>query len=250
MGRMGDLTFVGTGEAFDPALTNTSLLYRGASTVLFDCGYSVPHALWAISRDPDLLDAIYVTHIHADHAFGLPSLLLPMRIEGRTRPLTVVGGPGTDRWLWRLLRLAYPGAFEKLKFPLEFAIVSPRRPVEHGGLLFEVARSEHPVRNLSVRVTDAGRSFAFSGDGVPTPATERLYRGVDLLVHEAFWLEGEGHGHTSAEDVIAMAQSGGAGRVALLHVAKELKAAVGERVSRHDGSPFVFVPRPGDTVEV
>jgi ribonuclease BN (tRNA processing enzyme) len=42
---MSELTFIGTGEATDPDLPNTSLLYRGARTVLLDCGTSVPPAL-------------------------------------------------------------------------------------------------------------------------------------------------------------------------------------------------------------
>jgi hypothetical protein len=39
---MSELVFVGTGEALDPALPNTSLLYRGPRALLLDCGYAVP----------------------------------------------------------------------------------------------------------------------------------------------------------------------------------------------------------------
>ena len=55
-----ELVFVGTGEALDPDLPNTSLLVRGPQTLLLDCGYAVPHALWKITRDVDLLDAVWI----------------------------------------------------------------------------------------------------------------------------------------------------------------------------------------------
>lgn len=249
---MGTLTFVGTGEAFDPDLPNTSLLWRGTRTLLFDCGYRVPHALWALSRDPDLLDGIYVTHPHADHSFGLPALLLSMRLEGRTRPLTVLGGPGVGRWLDRLCDLGYPGMLGKSPFPVLTAEVSPRRPLAWQGVALSVARTDHPVRNLAVRVQD-GATFAYSGDGAPTPASLRLFRDVDLLVHEAFWLEtpppGASKGHASVRQALGLAAEVGARRLAVVHVAKELRARAATLVAASVDPP-ALLPRPGDTVEV
>lgn len=240
---MGTLTFVGTGEAFDPDLPNTSLLWRGSRTLLLDCGYRVPHALWALSRDPDLLDGVWISHTHADHTFGLPALLLWMRLQGRTRPLTVLGGPGVDRWLTRLCNLAYPGMRSKSTFPIEALPVSPRHPTLWGPIRLDTARTLHPVRNLAVCVTDGAR-FAYSGDGAPTPASERLVAGVDLLVHEAFWLDAPDKGHAAVSQVVALAGRAGVGRLALVHVAKELRAQAAA------AAPGALVPAPGDSVEV
>lgn len=242
---MATLTFVGTGEAFDPDLPNTSLLWRGSRTLLLDCGYRVPHALWALSRDPDLLDGVWISHLHADHTFGLPALLLWMRLEGRTRPLTVLGGPGVDRWLSRLCGLAYPGMREKSTFPIEAVSVSPRRPAQWGPLRLDVARTAHPVRNQAVRVTDGDRRFAYSGDGAPTPASERLFAGVDVLVHEAFWLDAPAKGHAAVAQVLELARQAGVGRLAIVHVAKELRAQAATRAL-----PVALLPAPGDSLEV
>lgn len=248
MRPMGTLTFVGTGEAFDPDLPNTSLLWRGTATLLLDCGYAVPHALWAISRDPELLDAVWVSHLHADHTFGLPALLLWMRFEGRRRPLTVLGGPGVGRWLGRLCDLAYPGALGKSPFPVLTAEVSPRRPLTWGGLGLAVARTDHPVRNLALRLSDGRRSVAYSGDGGPTAASRRLFRGADLLVHEAFWLDAPAKGHASVRQVLALAREAEVGRLAVVHVAKELRGQAAPVIAE-SGTP-ALLPSPGDTLEV
>jgi len=167
----------------DPDLPNTSMLFRGAATVLLDCGYRVPEALWRISRDPDLLDAIWISHRHADHCFGLPALLLWMRLQGRSRELAIISAAGNATGLQRVLDVGYPGAFTADKcFPLRFVEVADGDEARILGLEWRVARSQHGMPNHAVRIEDAGRSFCYSGDGRATAATEALFVGADLLV--------------------------------------------------------------------
>ncbi len=80
--------FVGVGEAFDETLPNNSqILQWGDSRLLIDCGYSIPHAFWKHHPDSEYLDAIYISHRHADHYFGLPSILVRMAEDGRKKKL-------------------------------------------------------------------------------------------------------------------------------------------------------------------
>jgi hypothetical protein len=59
---------IGSGEAFDTYLGNTSYLFtgKGLPTVLFDCGYQIPERLWKNGLHTNL-DAICFTHL----TFGL-----------------------------------------------------------------------------------------------------------------------------------------------------------------------------------
>ena len=248
---MPELTFVGTGEAFDPSLPNTSLLYRGARTLLLDCGYGVPHALWRLSQDPNLLDGVYVTHLHADHSFGLPALFLWMREEGRTRPLQVFGGAGVARWLKKLLELAYPGSYAADRcYSIEPVAVPAERGLEWGGLEIRSARSDHPVRNSSVRITDGKLSFCFSGDGTPTSATRALYRGANVLVHECYASDEPVRGHATVHEVLKLADECEVGTLCLVHIGRQRKARVREVVAAHQGRVRVLVPVPGDRLAV
>lgn len=247
---MPRITFVGTGEAFDPGLPNTSLLYQGGRSLLCDCGFRVPHAFWNLTDDPSLLDAIYVTHLHADHSFGLPALLLWMREAGRKRPLEVLGGPGVGAWLHKLLELGYPGSYPPDRcYPIE-PVELDGGPIERGSLVLSNAKSAHGVRNLSLRIDEGSYSFAYSGDGAPTDATRELYRGVRLLVHECYAAVDAPRGHASARELLAMADELGVGTLCLLHIGRREKEAVRAEVSRHAGRARVLLPAPGDTVEL
>jgi len=248
---VAEITFVGTGEAFDPELPNTSLLYRGSRTVLFDCGYSVPQAFWRLSRNPSLLDAVYVTHLHADHSFGLPALLLWMRDAGRRRPLQVLGGPGVEAWLKKLLDLAYPLSYAKDRcYSIEARAVTPGRVLSLGRLRLTNAKSAHSVRNLSVRVEDAGRIFCYSGDGAPSAATRALYRGSHVLVHECYSGGRAVKGHASLAEVLELAEHSAVSTLCLLHIARAQKTQVKKRVLRGRRRFRVLIPAPGDAVAV
>ncbi len=242
---MPEVTFVGTGEAFDPELPNTSLLYRGAITMLVDCGYRIPHALWALSTDANLLDAIYVSHLHADHSFGLPALLLWMREEGRARPLTVVGGPGVGKWLDKLLELGYPGSYQN-SFAIEPVELAPGAQLALGACSLRNAPSHHSVRNLSLRIDEGPASVCYSGDGAPTDATRELFSGASLLVHECYAATDAPENHAAFDALVPMAAELGVRQLSLVHLGRRHKAAIRER-ARALG---VHLPAPGDTVQV
>jgi ribonuclease BN (tRNA processing enzyme) len=248
--------FVGTGEALDPALPNTSLLLVGAQTLLLDCGYAVPHALWAISQDVDLLDGVWISHFHADHCFGLPALLLWMRLNGRTRPLTLISGPGSRRKLEQLLELGYPGSYAPHKcFAIEFVELEPHTPAMFGQTTLRTAASAHSIVNYALRVEAPGqRSLLYSGDGAVTEGTRALARGVALLVHECFFpATPSERKHGDVEGCFALAQEANVETLALLHFAAEAKQAIRERAAElHARAPGLqlLLPQPGERVDL
>ena len=84
---MVEVTFLGVGEAFDEKLTNTSVLVKveeGCSNVrlLMDCGFTVPSQFWREGLHVDALDAVWISHFHGDHFFGVPALLVRFLEEG------------------------------------------------------------------------------------------------------------------------------------------------------------------------
>lgn len=252
---MPSLLYVGTGEALDPHRSNTSLLYRGSKNVLFDCGYAVPHALWRWLDDPEALDGVYLSHLHADHAFGLPALCLWMRLEGRKRPLTLLGAPQVLAGARRLLDLGYPGSFAAEKcFPIVDHELSTGvdGTAWFEGVEFHIAPSAHKrMRNFAVQVTDDGAArFAYSGDGQPTDGTRRLYQDCPLVVHECFGAQADdtAEGHAALDQLLEMAQTQRVQRLHLLHFDRHRADEIRQRIDRLNTDFEVVAPTAGDEV--
>jgi ribonuclease BN (tRNA processing enzyme) len=247
---MTELVFVGTGEAFDPDLPNNSLLYQGERVLLADCGYSIPHAFWRVTQDPHLLDAIFISHLHADHSFGLPALLLWMREAGREKPLTIFGANAVERWLERLLDLAYPGSYRPEKCYEILARPIAATGTTFGPLTLTTAESEHSVQNCAIRIDDGRTRVCYSGDGAPTEATRALYAGADVLVHECYSADDQVRGHARADELLQLAEELDVRTLCLVHLSRSRKASVAECVARHRGRTRVVLPRPSESLQV
>lgn len=94
------LVFIGTGSAVPRpgrGFPSLALVHHDNSYWLFDCGEGTQAK---IITDPSLplkfgkLDAIFITHLHGDHIFGLFGLLSTRAMMEGNRKLTIVGPRG------------------------------------------------------------------------------------------------------------------------------------------------------------
>lgn len=224
------VTFVGVGEAFDARLANTSLCVEdglGAS-VLLDCGFTAAAAFFACpGLAPALRElgpsAVWISHFHGDHYFGLPYLLVRWREAGRTAPLAIVGGEGVAEKLEAVLELAYPGVRAKLGFALTAQAVRPGEAFSLAGFSARTARTGHGAPCLALRLEAGGAALYYSGDGAPTPACRELATGCYVLVQEAYGLSGGVPGHGSVAEALELAAAAGAKRLAVVHVRREVR---------------------------
>lgn len=66
---------IGTGSAFAKRYyNNNALVFTRGFTLLIDCGVTAPRALTELNFSYPDIDAILITHIHADHVGGLEEL--------------------------------------------------------------------------------------------------------------------------------------------------------------------------------
>lgn len=190
-----DLTCLGTSDAFGSAGRHNAgyLLETPSTRLLIDSGPGVLSALRAQGRDPNEVEGVVISHLHGDHFAGLPFLLLDYTWQSRrTRPLTVVGPPGTGDRVQRLYEVMYTeSGKEKLPFPIEFVELKDGDAHEVADTRIEAFFVPHQDTELSLghRFLSQGRSVVYSGD---TPWTEDLIRhssGADLFLLECSTFE-------------------------------------------------------------
>lgn len=89
------LQCLGTSSGVPTKARNVSatalVLPRPNSWVLIDCGEGTQHQLLHSNLSLINLDAIFITHVHGDHCYGLPGLIASSAMSGRTSPLIIVG---------------------------------------------------------------------------------------------------------------------------------------------------------------
>jgi ribonuclease BN (tRNA processing enzyme) len=247
----GEVLLLGTGEAFDDDLPNTSVLCQLGVTILVDCGPTVPPAVWKAVPDPNALDAIYVTHLHSDHTFGVPGVLFRLWQDGRRKPLAIIGQRGTKEHLSTLFDLAHGKPWRVLSYPLRFLTAEEGLSIRYRGVKLSFAETKHSVRNLAIRFDWRGKSLAISGDGSPTPGLAALYRNCGVVVQETYQDNVFEPVHTSMPAVLQLASETGIGRLYLVHLSREFKARADESLARQAPRKLrVSLGRPGQRIRL
>ncbi|MFQ5571512.1 MAG: ribonuclease Z [Rhodothermales bacterium] len=127
-------------------------LRRPEGVLLFDCGEGTQFQLIRAGVKRSRIDAVFITHLHGDHYFGLMGLLSTLVLLTRTRPVTVVGPEG----IANLVR-AMPGlADHALPFPIEY--VELPEGIDHA-VVVETDAYRIEARSLEHRVFSLGYRF-------------------------------------------------------------------------------------------
>ncbi len=88
---MPSLFFLGTGPGFPvPGRFSSSILLDdNSSQFLIDAGEPCAQRLVAHGKDLKSINALFLTHGHADHAGGVPMLIQAMHVCGRLEPFSI-----------------------------------------------------------------------------------------------------------------------------------------------------------------
>ena len=84
---------LGTGSAL-PSLDkhySATVVEFNHRLFLFDCGEGTQYQFLRADLRPTRIEAIFITHLHGDHYFGLPGLLSTLTLLGHEKKLTIVG---------------------------------------------------------------------------------------------------------------------------------------------------------------
>jgi ribonuclease BN (tRNA processing enzyme) len=214
------------------------LVQDGDTTVLIDCGNGVFSKLREHIDYVDV-DAVVLSHLHADHFLDLVPFAYALTYAPRQQPVPVPPWPGTDDPA-RPRLLAPPGASETFRqvvgawgqeelienaFELEEYEESSRPEV--GPLRFEFRSVPHFTETFAICVSSAngGGRLGYGADSRPSEALCEFVSDCDLLLIEATLPRPERtgvRGHLTPGEAGEHARRAGVKRVVITHISDEL----------------------------
>jgi len=149
-----DIIPLGTGSAIPTTGRHLSAcaLRREGRVLLFDCGEGTQFQLLRAGVKRSRIEAIFITHLHGDHLYGLPGVLTTSALLDRSEPLTIVGPAG----LHEIIR-SLPG-LQNDWLPFETNYVELEDGFEHA-VVYETDAFTVEARPLDHRIFAAGFRF-------------------------------------------------------------------------------------------
>jgi len=227
------ILFLGTGEAFGER-ANTSILVD--DELLLDCGLTTLQQLMKLKFDLHRILAVYISHFHADHYFGLPSLFYTCKEESRKNDLDIYTPKGGEDYIKSLLKLAYQKTIEDFGFKINIHEIEDRVNDEYE---FSFSPMKHSIPCMAISIEKNGKKVTCTGDGVPTKKTVDMARNSDFLISEAY-MEGFDT-HSSILGAAKFAKESNSKNLALVHISR--KENIEERLEEaRKIFPSIIVP--------
>jgi ribonuclease BN (tRNA processing enzyme) len=214
------------------------LVEDGDTCLLMDCGNGVFSKLRRF-RDYTRVDAVVISHLHADHFLDLVPFSYALTYAPRQQPVPVARWPGTDAPARP--RLIVPrGATETFRRVVgawgnEDLIENAFRIEEYdadstpevGSLRLHFHKVPHFTETFAICANSAngGGRLAYGADCRPTDEIVRFAHGADLLLIEATLPRPERtgeRGHLTPREAGEHGRKAGAGRLVITHISDEL----------------------------
>jgi ribonuclease BN (tRNA processing enzyme) len=204
------------------------LIQQDGYALVLDCGNGVFSKLRRF-HDYSEVDAVLISHLHADHfldlvPFSYALIHGPRHRRAQSRAALYVPDGGRD-----LLRRVVGswGDPELIETAFELREYSAAEPPSPGPLQVRVSEVPHYTRTFAVQLSNGHGSFTFSADCGPNDALVELAKNADLLLIEATLPQAgqdSERGHMTAREAGEHGRRAGTRRLVITHISDELDA--------------------------
>jgi ribonuclease BN (tRNA processing enzyme) len=190
------------------------------------------------------IDAIALSHLHADHCFDMSGFYVVSRYhpDGAFEQLPVLAPEGAGEFL-----VSAYGAEEDtgMRAQFDFRAWTDGGTEQLGPFTVTSVLVNHPVPAFALRISTATRSLVYSGDTGRSEALAELVDGADVFLCEASFVESGTNPpdlHLTGAEAGTYASRGGVGRLLVTHIPTWTdRTEVESDVKTTWGGPFELV---------
>jgi ribonuclease BN (tRNA processing enzyme) len=216
------------------------LIEELGTSVVLDCGNGVFSKLRRY-RDYTRVDAVVISHLHADHILDLVPFAYALTYAPRQQPVPVDRWPGTEnparprlivphgaREIFRRIVGAW-GNEDLIENAFRVEEYTAEDRPEIGALRFSFQTVPHFMETFAINVTakNGGGRLAFGADSRPTVELVEFAKDCDLLLIEATLPRPERsgqRGHLTPREAGEHGRAAAAKRLVITHISDELDA--------------------------
>jgi len=215
------VTILGAGTAIPQDNHSPAGIYvkTAREHLLLDAGAGSLQRLQQAGLPWHQLDRIFLTHFHLDHCLDLASVLFAYRLPQlrRKKPLAVYGPPGLKK-LYTQLNRTFSGWLTPRGFELMLNELQETEIALKGYTVRTKRMNHYATRAVGYRITEKGKSIAYSGDTDRCEDVIELGRGADLLILECSVPdEQKVEGHLTPTECAQIAQAAQCRHLVLTH---------------------------------
>lgn len=180
------ITFLGTSSGVPTISRNVSALALKPANekgwYLVDCGEGTQQRILSTSYSLSSLHAIFITHMHGDHCFGLPGLLASSSTADSRTDQLIIAGPAI---LKEYVALNQKATFSEGNFPLSFINMETGEKLNLGAFSVHTVPLSHRIPSYAYIFTENNvkhqlNSEKLIADGIEQGAIwGRLQKGND-----------------------------------------------------------------------
>lgn len=264
------LTILGSASAlpFSDRNPSAQALSVHGRLFLLDCGEGTQQRIRQEHLSFVKIEAVFISHIHGDHCFGLFGLLSTMSLYHRVAPLHIFGPQNLGPII--KFYLSYFG--QDLGYEIVFHPLTAKSPVVIAGVPAMTTKNvtvtafplNHKMDCYGYRFDEIvsprrnpwkPRSYAYVSDTAPFPELASYVKDVDLLYHEATYPAGmedkaQQYYHSTSLQAAQCARDAGARQLIIGHYSSRIKDISSLAEECREIFPESFTVNDGDIFEI